>query len=402
VKQNNAKRLAVGAGVAFLLAGCGGGIQVGGDAAPKTAKAASGTLEVVLAEVGTIEPESRVEVKSLLGGKVKTVAVQPGETVKSGQVLALIEPDVDQIRNLSQLQTQLAKAKIEARNSEIDHASTVELAKRNFASAEEEREAERKNEAAKVDLSTLLTQVRLLEEGGISLSSSTEPGKLSTFKIIAPSDGVILESKIQAGEVVSSGTFAFGGGGSALFVLADLGKLVLKAAIHEVDIGKLAVGQKVTVTVDAFRGESFEAVVRRISPGARQNERVRVFDLEAKAEDPKGLLRPGMTANLDVHGEKKESVLKVPIEGVFRKKGKDVVYTVLRLDSKAKKKRIGEVVAAKTPVSGALLAGMDAKEKEVKTGLASVEEIEIVSGLAAGEEIFLEDPTLPKREQQGP
>ena len=392
------QRWAVIFAATIFAVGCKGGGAEGKENGPKTGKVVRGTLEVVLTEVGSIEPESKVEVKSLLGGKVKEVLVHAGDAVKTGDTLAWVEPDVDQIRNLSSLRTGLTKAKIEIRNAEIDLANMKALAEKNFSSAEELRSVERIHESARVDYQTLEAQVRLLEQGGITLPSGEAGASTSqAFKIIASNDGIILESRVQAGEAVVSGSSGFGGG-TALFVLADLTKLLIKATVNEVDVGKIATDQAVSVSVDAYRGQKFDGKVTRVSPGARMNGAVRVFDLEARVDDSAHVLRPGMTANLDVHGEKRDKVLKVAIEGVFRKKGKDVVFRVKHLDKDAKKKKVAEVVKKGPALLALALAGLDYDEVEVKTALSSIEEIEISSGLSEGDEIFLEDPTVPRKE----
>lgn len=384
--------------LAAFVAGCKGGMAAFGNNVPKIGKAEKGTLEVVLSEVGSIEPESKIEVKSLLGGKVQEVLVHPGDVVKARDVLALVQPEVDQITNLSQIRSSLEKVRVDLKNAEIDFHNEQELIKQKLVSDQELRQARQRFEDLKADDQALESQARMLEEGGISLPTGDGvAAEVKAFKITAPEAGVILENRVQAGEVVASGTFAFGGGGSPLFILADLSRLLIKATVNEVDIGRVATGEDVTVTVDAYRGENFPGKVTRVSPGARLNGNVRVFDLEAKVSDPKTLLRPGMTANLDVHGERKEGALKVPIEGVFRKKGKDIVYLAKHLDKAAIKKKVAEDMKAGTNPFLAV-AGFDFEEKEVKTGLATVEEIEILSGLSPGEEIFLEDPTMPRKE----
>ena len=74
------------------------------------------------------------------------------------------------------------------------------------------------------------------------------------------------------------GTSAFGGG-TELFTMADLSTLLVKAAINEVDIGKVQKGDRVALTVDAFPGDTAQGVVRLVPPAARLQDRVRVFDV---------------------------------------------------------------------------------------------------------------------------
>ena len=84
-------------------------------------------------------------------------------------------------------------------------------------------------------------------------------------------------------------------------------------------------------------------------------------------------LRPGMTANIDIRGQRREGVLTVPIEAVFRKEGRDVVY--LMVD--------GEPV-----------------ETPVEIGLVDIASAEIVEGVSEGDLVALEEPPEPTEEEE--
>jgi multidrug efflux pump subunit AcrA (membrane-fusion protein) len=98
-----------------------------------------------------------------------------------------------------------------------------------------------------------------------------------------------------------------------------------------------------------------------------------------------------MTANVRILGEKVEKVLTVPVEAIFHKDDKDVVY-VLKKGAPSK----GDV-APKTPAQEAWKQWF--AEREVQVGLASLTRIQVLSGLQEGEEVALEDPTRPKKKE---
>jgi len=114
-----------------------------------------------------------------------------------------------------------------------------------------------------------------------------------------------------------------------------------------------------------------------------------------------------MTANIDIVGEKREKVLTVPVEAIFKKDETEVVYVKKPEEPKTAEKAgfLSSVFAAgKKDAPAAKLDPKDAwKErfelKEIETGLAAVDKVEIVKGLTAGMEIAVEDPTRPKEKK---
>jgi multidrug efflux pump subunit AcrA (membrane-fusion protein) len=115
-----------------------------------------------------------------------------------------------------------------------------------------------------------------------------------------------------------------------------------------------------------------------------------------------------MTANIDIVGEKRQKVLTVPVEAIFKKDETEVVY--VKKPEQPKKSAdtggfLSSVFAAGKKDSPA--AKPDAKDawkekfeaKEIETGLAAVDKVEVVKGLTAGMEIAVEDPTRPKEKK---
>src|SRR5512146_1387433 len=103
--------------VARALVGGGAAVRPKGQPAEdkdkvKTAKAEVGDVQVRVTEVGSVEPQVKVDVKSALSGKVVELLVREGDAVKRGQVLARVEPDVNQARDLAQVKNSVHEAEI--------------------------------------------------------------------------------------------------------------------------------------------------------------------------------------------------------------------------------------------------------------------------------------------------
>src|SRR4030095_7567101 len=77
-------------------------------------------IQVTVNEVGTIEPVVKVDVKSTLSGKVTDLLVKEGAQVRRGQILARVEPDVNQAQTLSEVRTGVTLADIRAKDAEKD------------------------------------------------------------------------------------------------------------------------------------------------------------------------------------------------------------------------------------------------------------------------------------------
>jgi membrane fusion protein YbhG len=122
---------------------------------------------------------------------------------------------------------------------------------------------------------------------------------VADFAIHSPIAGRILTRTVERGERVDAGT--------PLFTLVDLDRLYVKIYVPEPSIGKVALGQEARVYVDTYPGRGFPARVSRISQEAEftpksvqtREERVKlVFAVEvALAENPGGILKPGMPAD---------------------------------------------------------------------------------------------------------
>jgi multidrug efflux pump subunit AcrA (membrane-fusion protein) len=155
----------------------------------------------------------------------------------------------------------------------------------------------------------------------------------------------------------------------------------------------------------------FSGKVSRISPAARLQDQVKVFDVEVTLDTQGKELRTGMTANVSIKGERAEHVLAVPVESVFRRDDGEVVYVKKPAPAKNGKAKEPEKPAdagdkADKAEPKATPDPRDAwkqrfEERKVETMLASLSHMQITSGLAEGEEVALEDPTRPKKKENG-
>jgi HlyD family secretion protein len=377
----------VAAGVAFSA-------RAKQDEGPKidtpVAKAALADIQVEVNEVGTVEPEVKVDVKSVLSGKVVALPVRAGDAVKKGQLIAAIEPDVNQAQTLASVQRSVNQAKIDYSDAEKDYLAKDELYHSGLLSLEVRRAAETRYKAAKETLAAAEEKAALLQSSGIPVGDNAS----QVLNIASPMNGVVIVRDVELGDTVTgAGSF---NAGTVIATVADLSSMIVKVGVNEVDIGKVRLGAPVTVSLDAFPRVRFQGKVSRIAPAARLADQVKVFDTEVTLDSQGKELRTGMTANVSIKGDKAEHVLAIPVEAVFQREKGEVVYV-------RKAALTGEAAKAAKPSATSDPHEMWKQfftERPVVTGLMSISQAQIVDGLTAGEEVALEDPTKPKKKEE--
>ena len=369
----------------------------------KTAKAETGSVQVRVTEVGSVEPQVKVDVKSVLSGKVVELLVREGDRVQRGQVLARVEPDVNQARDLSQVKNAVHEAAITLDEAKANHERDQGLLTQGLLSQKDNLESETRYRAARAAHQAAVEKYRIVQDSGVPIASADARQRLN---VTAPMDGVVIRRNVEPGDTVTSGVSSFNAG-TVLMTVADIGTMIIKAGVNEVDIGKVRLEQPVKVSLDAYPKVRFAGIIKRIAPAARLEEKVKVFDVEIAIDRQGAELRTGMTANVDVMGERKDKVLTVPVEALFRKDDAELVYV----------KKAGAPQAAESPgFLSRVFAGskkddpaakLDEKDKwkeafevrTVETGLSSFDKVEVVAGLKAGDEVAVEDPTKPREQK---
>jgi RND family efflux transporter MFP subunit len=180
---------------------------------------------------------------------------------------------------------------------------------------------------------------------------------LAKMVVLAPDSGMVVHNKIWA----QGGTRKIRVGdqvwnGTTIMELPDLSSFLVNTWVNEVDIHRLAVGQKAEVTIDALQDRVLQGEVTRVSPLARQEgeDKLKVFDVEIRLEgDVTGLL-PGMTAQCRIIHEEFAAVTHVPLEAVFQEADGPVVY---RVDGDARPVTLGAVGEDRVVIAAGVEAG---------------------------------------------
>jgi len=179
---------------------------------------------------------------------------------------------------------------------------------------------------------------------------------------------------VEIGQIISS-PMSNVGGGTPLLTLSDLSRVFVLASVHESDIGKIIVGQDASITVEAFAGTQFAGKVERIAAKGVNVSNVVTFEVKIEVlSENKGLLKPEMTATVDVVSARKDDVLLAPSAAIIRKNG-------------------GRFV--RLPV-----AGGTPEERAVSVGIDNGDKAEVLEGLKEGETVLVQKAETESRWSQ--
>jgi HlyD family secretion protein len=238
-----------------------------------------GDLRETVVSSATMEPYSRVLVKSEVSGVVRRVHVDEGDRVAEGQPMFDLERD-------------RLEAALDLERAEF----AFKLARVDLAAAAAELAARR---ASVTEAAALLSQART---------------DLDHAAVPAPIDGIVIEREVEIGSVIADVTSS---GGTVLAIVADDRRIRLVAEVDENDIAPVRVGQECEVTLDAFPGETFTGLVRKVSSSGTVEQNVSSFEVEIELpEDPR--LRVGMSADARIVVHVYRDVLLVPNTAIVR------------------------------------------------------------------------------------
>ncbi|AEI67707.1 efflux RND transporter periplasmic adaptor subunit [Corallococcus macrosporus] len=255
-------------------------------------------MEVVAESAGLVEPLRVVEVKSKASGEVLKVHFDTGDTVAKGTLLAEIEPR-DVQNALAQAQADLDSARVRLNTTEAQRARMETLRKDGYVTQQEYETA--------VDASATARAAKVRAETNLQLARE----RSRDVTIIAPSPGTILERTIQPGVIIASATNNVSGG-TALFKMADLSVMQVRAKVDETDVGQIKPGQTARVTMEAYPDRTFIGEVVKIEPQALVEQNVTLFPVLVRLENKNGLLRPGMNAEVAIEISRRRNAITVP------------------------------------------------------------------------------------------
>lgn len=223
---------------------------------------------------GYVVARRQATVAAEVTGLLVEVRVEEGQSVKTGEVLAVLES------TLARADTEAAIARAASAEADLAEAARVlkrtrELAKQGFASDAALTDAEARHAAA------------LATRNALKSDADRARAQLDRFEIKAPFDGVVINKAAQPGEIISPVSAGGGFTRTGICTIVDMGSLEIEVDVSEAYIARVFEGQKVEAVLDAYPDERLPAHVIATIPAAdraKATVRVRIgFD----ARDPR-------------------------------------------------------------------------------------------------------------------
>lgn len=416
-KKKKKRRVKIVAVLVILVVGVGfWRFRVGGRKSEDVVKPVSlkkGAVIDRLTETGKVEYARIVEVKSAISGRVNELRVDDGQHVERGDVMAVIEPDPDQALRLSEKAVSVRRFRILLSQAEKEHDRQNKLYAKELVSKEQWEDAQyardlarHSYELAKMELKILQEDVQSVasnpdeenpggtEEGSSNDGSEADPADLESepaeillmdFNVQAPLAGMVLERRVEEGDMVIRGTSSFTVG-HTLFRIGDPKKIIVSSMINEIDVAKLSVDTPVKIVPNADEQRTYRGKIEKISPqGIKFNEIV-YFRVEVWVLEPDSFLRQEMSCDVDVVLGEREDCHYLPVEAVLK---------VYKKDKEGKEtKQIDKYIVFKK-------TGKKYEEAEVEVGLKSETRMEILSGLTPEDKVHPDAEKMAKKRKKG-
>jgi HlyD family secretion protein len=258
---------------------------------------------------GTINPVSTVLVGTQVSGRVIKLFADFNSVVRQGQTVALIDPAPFQSQmaqsraNLQQARANVERSQAQAHMSEVKLKRTRTLFEQALVSQDDLDTAQADYEMNTAQVGVSKAQL-VQAEASLDLANTN----LGYTSVISPVDGMVVSRAVDVGQTVAASFQT-----PTLFTIAqDLTKMQIDASVDEADIGKIAVGQDVTFTVDAYPDQEFEGTVTQVRNAPTTVQNVVTYDVVITVGNPDLKLKPGMTASTSIISKKMDDALRVP------------------------------------------------------------------------------------------
>ncbi|MEP0815360.1 MAG: efflux RND transporter periplasmic adaptor subunit [bacterium] len=416
----------VAAAIAVAFFASKGNIKLGGDSvAKKDAKeddrfkpAERGDINVIIKATGSVEPRTRVKVKSEASGKIEKLFIKEGDDLVPGSEIAVLDQtdqkinlrraqlserlryiQLQQLKNgsnkktLASLQANVDSARLAVESAEDYFKRIDELYKKEYATRQEYDDAKKRLEDARLALRQAEEQLSIHSEevspediksaeiswqlAKVDLEDAQK--SLGDATIKSPIKGTVLSKMVEVGDTVISSVGTFGEG-TTICEVADLTFIQIRASVDEIDIGRIAIGQKANVTVDALPDEKFEGKIVNVFQQGTTQGGITSFTVIIEVDNSERKLLSAMTTNVEIIAQTVEDVIVVP-------------YDSVRTDDE-----LGYIVYVK---------GSDAKgrvkpeKRKVTIGATDYTSTEIKEGLKEGELVMVKDVPLSTRKDFG-
>lgn len=361
----------------------------------KTQKIKTGSITCEVEYAGELKPVSEVAVFPKTGGKVVSVNVNVGDKVTEGQVLYTLD-NVEILANVHAQQAALDGANVDLDKAKTSVEQQISTAKQNIdklqvqydnekdnydkqqilynadvISKKDFDEAAAKYDSASIDLKAALDNYELLKNNqgpeSIKAAQNAIESRKAALEAVqiqaddatvkAPISGIVSVKDVEVGKLAS--------GQSGSVIIIDNSKLTVEVTVPDKIVGRLKVGQSVTIAVNALDGKKITGTIDTISPNTDSKDKSYMVRINIENSDDN--IKCGMFVKVSLEAENKENILVVPNEAIKVENGVNYLYTL----ENSKIKKIG-----------------------VETGISNDKSTEIIGNIKADTSIITEGQSL--------
>jgi HlyD family secretion protein len=313
---------------------------------------------------GELIPRREVEIKPRVSGVIKHLAVEPGDKIETGDLIAEIQiiPDV---LSLNRAESSVKAAQIGFENARRERDRYKGLFEQNIVPEAEYQRYVLDYELKRQELDSARSDLQLVKEG-----ASKASGKISN-EVRSTVAGMVLDVPVKLGEsVIESNTF---NAGTTIAFIADMNDMIFEGKVDESEVGKIAVGMPLVIKIGAIEERTFKGELEYISPKGVEEEGAIQFEIRAALLDNNDVfIRAGYSANADIVLDRRDQALAIR-------------EALLQFDADQK------------PYVEVATGPQEFERRDIEVGLSDGINIEIRSGLTAETEVKHPDPNASEQ-----
>jgi HlyD family secretion protein len=336
-------------------------------------------ISVSATATGTVESEAEVSVRAEVSGRIHRLLVDEGDRVARGQVVAELDPqEVDAQLALARAELATARARLEEEQAGVSvlrerirtkieetratrdrtakdlermqalHAEGA-IARQQVDQAQAEFDvAVAAHEAAVADRNQLTVKEHQVSAARAAVGQREAQIRVlevqrTRMSLRSPIAGLVTRRFASEGEVVGLGGGSTVTLGGPMFTLVDVARLYVRATVDEFDARRVHLDQEARVTLDAFPGRTLRGRVYKVSPAVSgERQEARTFTIRVSLEEGKELLKPGMSADVEVIVARRPGALFVPTQALLEREGKRWVYKIINGKARLVPVKVGE------------------------------------------------------------
>lgn len=348
----------------------------------QTTVAEKGTLIVSISSSGQVSGVNSASVTTQTSGVVKNIFVENGQLVTSGDPIAEVDLDMDGKQRASQALASYQNAKNSLDSTQVNLyslQSTLFANWKTYMDTAQNSTYQNSDGSPKTDQRQLpdfmiknddwlsaeakyKNQQNVISASQTSVNSAWASYQQSSPIIYAPISGTITGLSLQIGSVLTAQTGSSGNSASQRIANIKTSAVpVISVNLTEIDVPKVKIGNKATITMDALSGKTFTGQVVSVDSTGEVSSGVTTYLAVIKLDTPDENIFPNMSAQTSIITQIKNEALLVPVSAVQTQNGQSIVK---------------------------VLKNNQVEEKSVETGLSSSTQMEITSGLKEGDEVI--------------